>query len=193
MDEPVDSGESQPDFELGNFPSWYRYLLQSQPADNVNFLTAIKEALDEFQELRFYSSGSSAERLRAVFRVSTGELVNYSLSELSDGQRYLIGLYALLHFLIMKGRTVFIDEPDNFISLREIQPWLQAAEEAVEDHHGQLILISHHPEILNQWALRHGLRFFREDNGHVRTEKFRIDPKGSLQPSELIARGWENA
>jgi ATPase subunit of ABC transporter with duplicated ATPase domains len=193
MDEPVDSGQNQPDFELGNFPSWYRYLLQSQPAENVSFITAVKEALDEFQELRFYSSGSSAERLRAVFRVSTSERVNYSLSELSDGQRCLIGLYAILHFLIMKGHTVFIDEPDNFISLREIQPWLQAAEEAVEDHHGQLILISHHPEILNQWALRYGLRFFREDNGHVRTERFKTDPKGNLQPSELVARGWEDA
>jgi ATPase subunit of ABC transporter with duplicated ATPase domains len=193
MDEPVDRGQNQPDFELGNFPSWYRYLLQSQPAENVSFITAVKEALDEFQELRFYSSGSSAERLRAVFRVSTSERVNYSLSELSDGQRCLIGLYAILHFLIMKGHTVFIDEPDNFISLREIQPWLQAAEEAVEDHHGQLILISHHPEILNQWALRYGLRFFREDNGHVRTERFKTDPKGNLQPSELVARGWEDA
>ncbi len=194
MDTPADSGESQPDFELGNFPGWYRYLLQTHPAENVNFLTAVKEALDSFQELRFYSSGSgSAERLRAVFRAPTSELVNYSLAELSDGQRCLIGLYAILHFAIMRGHTVFIDEPDNFISLREIQPWLLAAEEAVEDHQGQLILISHHPEILNQWALRYELRFFREDNGHVRTEKFRADPNGGLQPSELIARGWEDA
>ena len=69
MDTPADSGESQPHFELGNFPGWYRYLLQTHPAENVNFLTAVKEALDRFQELRFYSSGSgSAERLRAVFR-----------------------------------------------------------------------------------------------------------------------------
>jgi ATPase subunit of ABC transporter with duplicated ATPase domains len=98
----------------------------------------------------------------------------------------------ILHFLIARGHTVFIDEPDNFIALREIQPWLLAAEEAVEDHDGQLILISHHPEILNQWASKHGLRFFREDNGHIRTEKFRADPKGDLQPSELIVRGWEN-
>ena len=194
MDEPADSGESQPDFELGNFPAWYRYLLQTHPAENVNFLTAVKEALDGFQELRFYSSGSgSAERLRAVFRAPTSELVNYSLAELSDGQRCLIGLYAILHFTIMKGHTVFIDDPDNFISLREIQPWLKAAEEAVEDHGGQLILISHHPEILNQWASRHGLRFFREDNGHVRTEKFKTDPNGDLQPSELVARGWDDA
>jgi ATPase subunit of ABC transporter with duplicated ATPase domains len=89
------------------------------------------------------------------------------------------------------SRTVLIDEPDNFISILEIQPWLQAAEEAVDDHDGQLILISHHPEILNQWATKRGLLFFREDNGHVRTEKFKADPKGDLQPSELIARDWE--
>ena len=194
MDTPADSGESQPHFELGNFPSWYRYLLQAHPAENVNFLTAVKEALDKFQELRFYWTGSgSAERLRAVFRAPTNELANYSLAELSDGQRCLIGLYAILHFSIMKGHTVFLDEPDNFISLREIQPWLKAAEEAVEDHKGQLILISHHPEILNQWASMHGLRFFREDNGHVRTEKFKTDPQGDLQPSDLIARGWDDA
>jgi predicted ATPase len=190
MDEPADSGESQPDFELGNFPSWYRYLLQTQPAENVGFLAALKESMDEFQELRFYSSGGSSERLRTVFRAPSGELVSYSISELSDGQRRLIGLYAILHFLIKRGCTVFIDEPDNFISLREIQPWLLAAEEAVEDRNGQLILVSHHPEILNRWASRYGLRFFRENNGHVRTEKFKFEPKG-LEPSEVVARGWE--
>jgi predicted ATPase len=193
MSESADSGESQPDYELENLAAWYRYLLQTQPAENVRFLSAMKEALDGFQELRFYSSGGGVEQLRSAFTVSANKRVNYSLSELSDGQRYLLALYMVLHFLIAKGHTVFVDEPDNFISLREIQPWLKAAEEAVEDHQGQLILISHHPEILNQWASRHGLRFFREDNGHVRTEKFKTDPKGDLQPSEVIARGWEDA
>ena len=104
----------------------------------------------------------------------------------------LIGLYMVLHFVIAKGQTVILDEPDNFISLREIQPWLLAAEEAVENSKGQLILISHHPEILNQWAQESGLRFFREENGHARTERFKTDPDGLLQPSELVARGWEN-
>ncbi len=63
--------------------------------------------------------------------------------------------------------------------------------EAVEEHNGQLILISHHPETLNQWARDYGLRFSREENGHVRTEKFRADKEGNLQAAELIARGWE--
>ena len=97
----------------------------------------------------------------------------------------------ILNFLMNRGDTVFLDEPDNFISLREIQPWLLAAEEAVEDHSGQLILISHHPETLNQWARDYGLRFFREENGHARTERFHPEHDGKLQAAELIARGWE--
>jgi predicted ATPase len=193
MSEQSDSGEQNPDFEMENLASWYRYLLKAHPAENVRFLTSMRSALDGFRELRFYSSGGELEELRAVFEMSASKSVNYSLSELSDGQRYLIALYMTLHFLITKGRTVFIDEPDNFIALREIQPWLKAAEEAVEDYQGQLILISHHPEILNQWASSHGLRFFRENNGHARTEKFKSDPRGELMPSEIIARGWEDA
>jgi ATPase subunit of ABC transporter with duplicated ATPase domains len=96
----------------------------------------------------------------------------------------------ILEFLIVRGDTVFIDEPDNFISLREIQPWLLAAEEAIEQHNGQLILISHHPETLDHWAKEYGLRLSRELNGQVRAMKF-SSAGDNLQPSELIARGWE--
>lgn len=191
MDESADKEEHQPDYELGNLAGWYRYLLQAYPDENLSFLKSMKQSLSGFQALRFSSDEDGVKKLRADFMAPTKKRVNYSLSELSDGQRYLLALYMILHFLIAKKHTVFIDEPDNFISLREIQPWLLAAEAAVEDHNAQLILISHHPEILNQWASKHGLNFFREDNGHVRTEKFRPDPGGNLQPSELIARGWE--
>ena len=75
--------------------------------------------------------------MRAEFTSPKKKSVNYSISELSEGQRCLISLYMILHFRIERGDTVFIDEPDNFIALREIQPWLLAAEEAVDDHNGQ--------------------------------------------------------
>jgi predicted ATPase len=192
MDEQADSEESRPDPEFGNLAGWYRHLVTAHPDKNLKFLESMKEVLDGFQALRFSSGEDGVKKLRADFLAPTKKRVNYSLSELSEGQRCLLALYMILHFLIADGRTVFIDEPDNFVALREIQPWLLAAEESLQDHNGQLILISHHPEILNQWASKYGLRFFREDNGHVRTEKFKVDPKGNLQPSELIARGWED-
>jgi predicted ATPase len=191
MDEVADSEEREPDFELNNLAGWYRYLLQTYPEENVNFLASLRECMDGFQALKFSSEEDGIRRLRAEFQVFAKKRVSYSIAELSEGQRCLIVLYMILNFLMNRGDTVFLDEPDNFISLREIQPWLLAAEEAVEDHNGQLILISHHPEILNRWARDYGLRFFREENGHVRIERFKPDQDGKLQAAELIARGWE--
>jgi predicted ATPase len=192
MDELADSEESEPDFKLGNLASWYRYCLQTYPEENVAFLASLKDCMDGFQALRFSNEDDGVRKLRVEFLApKEKKRISYSISELSDGQRFLIALYMILHFTINRGDTVFLDEPDNFISLREIQPWLLAAEEGVEDHRGQLILISHHPEILNHWAREYGLRFFREENGHVRSEKFKADDDGTLPPAELIARGWE--
>lgn len=192
MDEKADREELRPDYEFQNLAGWYRHLVAAHPDRNLKFLKSVEAVLEGFQTLRFSSDEDGVRRLRADFIAPTRKRVNFSLSELSDGQRCLLALYMILHFLIERGHTVFIDEPDNFIALREIQPWLLASESALEDHDAQLILISHHPEILNQWASKYGLRFFREDNGHVRTEKFKTDPNGNLQPSELIARGWED-
>ncbi|HUY14033.1 MAG TPA: AAA family ATPase [Terriglobia bacterium] len=192
MDESADREEREPDDELENLAGWYRHLVQAYPDENVRFITSMKEALNGFYNLKFSSDEDDTRKLRASFIGPGKQSVNYAISELSDGQRCLLALYMILHFLIARGHTVLIDEPDNFVALREIQPWLLAAEEALEDHNGQLILISHHPELLNKWASEHGLRFFREENGHVRTEKFKADPNGNLQPSELIARGWDD-
>jgi predicted ATPase len=191
MDESAEREESEPDFELENLAGWYRHLIQAFPDENVTFLSSLRETLNGFQALRFSSDEDGIRRLRADFTGEKSGKVTYSIAELSEGQRCLVALYMILHFVLSKGHPVFIDEPDNFIALREIQPWLLSAEAAVDDNSGQLILISHHPEILNQWASQYGLRFFREGNGQVRTERFRPDPKGDLQPSELIARGWE--
>jgi len=192
MEESADREESEPQADLQNLAGWYRHLVQADPEGNVRFLNSIKEALPGFQTLRFSSDEDGKRRLRADFAGPRKEKMNFAISELSDGQRCLLPLYMFLHFLIARGNTVFIDEPDNYVALREIQPWLLAAEEAVEDNEGQLILISHHPELLNHWAPNHGLRFFREDNGHVRTKKFKTGADGDIEPSELIARGWED-
>ena len=191
MEESADREERDPGYDLQNLAGWYRHLVQAHPQQNVRFLASIKEAIAGLQALRFVSEEGGARRLRFDFVGPRKVVVNYAISELSDGQRCLVALYMILHFLIARSHTVFIDEPDNFIALREIQPWLLAAEEAIEDHSGQLILISHHPELLDQWASRRGLRFFREKNGQVRTEEFAPKRGGNLQPSELIARGWE--
>jgi predicted ATPase len=180
-----------PNVDLSNIASWYRHLVQADPKQNAALLESLRASLDGFSFLQLEPAGENVRLLVAEFAQGGGKTSKFSFNELSDGQRCLICLYMILHFALAKGSTVILDEPDNFVSLREIQPWLMAVADTVEEGQGQILLISHHPEVLNQWAPRNGVQFVREGIGPVRVEEFRGDPDNVLPPSELIARGWE--
>lgn len=189
---PRTEGEDlAPNINLSNLAAWYRHLVQADPKQNAALLRSLGSALDGFSFLELAPVGENARVLLAEFTASSGPSRKFGFGELSDGQRCLICLYVILHFLLAKGNTIILDEPDNFVSLREIQPWLQEVTDTVDEGHGQILLISHHPEILNQWAPTCGVNFIRDDAGPVRVEEFHGDPASSLTPAEIVARGWE--
>jgi len=176
-----------PKVDLSNFAARYRNLSQAEPEHDAALFDSLRACWDGFGFLQLQSAGENVRLLTADFGGST----RLYFGELSDRQRCLTCLYAILHFVLAKGYTVILDEPDNFVSLREIQPWLMAVTDTVEEAKGQILIISHHPEILNQWAPDVGVRFVREGVGPVRVVGFRGDPASPLTPSELVARGWE--
>jgi predicted ATPase len=186
----AESEDLLPNADLSNIACWYRHLVQVHPGENAALLSDLREVLEDFNFLSLEPAGENVRLLSAEFR-QNGQPTKFRFDELSHGQRCLICLYAILHFVVAKGGTVIIDEPENFISLREIQPWLMAADDMADDHKGQVILISHHPELINQWAPSHGVQFVRDGVGPVRVERFRGDPESPLSASELVARGWE--
>jgi len=186
----AEAEDPAPKFDLSNFAAWYRHLTQQYPRETQALLKSLQSALDGFEYLRLDNVGQNVRLLVAEFSKS-GSPVNFGFDQLSDGQRTLICLYTILHFVIAKGGTVVLDEPDNFISLREIQPWLMALDDAIEDHGGQVLIISHHPELINQWAPNYGVRFVRDGMNGAHVVRFHGDPDSLLAPGELIARGWE--
>jgi len=181
----------EPSLDLSNFAEWYRHLLQNFQRENSAFLDSLRSALDGFMYLNLETIGENVRTLVAEFGGQGGTSAKFGFNELSDGQRCLICLYAILHFVVMRGFTVVLDEPENFVSLREIQPWLTAMADAVDEGKGQVLLISHHPEVLNQWAPDFGVQFIREGVGPVRVRGFQGPSTSSLTPAELVARGWE--
>ena len=186
----ADAETLAPDVRLKNFAAWYRHLLQANPKDNAALLETLRASIEvEFLGLEPY--GENVRLLFAELAQGDSPSIKIYFNELSDGQRCLICLYTILHFVLAKGSTVILDEPDNFLSLREIQPWLMRAADMVEEGHGQIVIISHHPEMINQWAPGCGIQFVRAAIGPVRVEGFRGDPKSHLSPAELVARGWE--
>ena len=132
-----------------NFASWYQGRLQEDPRRIFEALDQLRDVLPGFVDLRLVQKGSDYRELQAEF-FSGGERKNsiYRFDQLSDGQRALIVLYFLL-FADDAGRTLFLDEPDNYITLPELQPWLAELEDGCGDNLPQTILISHHPEAID--------------------------------------------
>jgi hypothetical protein len=63
----------------------------------------------------------------------------------------------------------------------------------VDERTAQVILVSHHPELLDQLADQGGVLFDRPDGRETRVLPFEPPEDSGLKASEIIARGWELA
>jgi ATPase subunit of ABC transporter with duplicated ATPase domains len=187
-----------------NFPAWYQTVAQSDQKLASDLRSRLTTALPGFVSLNLPRTGNGATMLVPKFegtyeRASgqagpVGYEISYRFDELSDGQRSLIVLYALLCFALKGGHTLCLDQPDEYVSIEEIQPWLMTAlDELDAGAAGQLLLISHHPELINVLAPEHGLWFERPTGAGTRVRPFAALPNSPLQPAEQIAWGENNA
>ena len=111
-----------------DFASWYRYVSDEYQGNLLKLIEVLKEALPGFDSFSLRQAGLS-KLLTATFNTS-GKSCEYNFHELSDGQRALIVLYTIVLGLRGQGYSLFLDEPDNWLSLREIQPWLRVLHDA---------------------------------------------------------------
>ncbi len=184
----------EPAKDMGNFADWYRHLrLESGSAIFDEAMPSLREAIPGLEALDAKEAGLDVRVLQATLRTPSGATVDLPFSDLSEGQRVLIALYVLLYCAVNKDRTLLIDEPDNFIALAEIQPWLIKLLDRVDESGGQVILVSHHPELLDQLACQGGVLLDRPNGGETLVRLFEPPEDSGLKPSEIIARGWELA
>ena len=198
MTSQVGKVEPRPANDLSNFASYYLYLLQQKQGRMFEMIPHLREAIPDFDSFAIEEDFEAARRnLRIVCKPPSGKngasgALKYGFEEMSDGQRALIVLYTLLFCTLDSNATLIIDEPENYVALRELQPWLMLLQERLEEYGGQVILISHHPEFINALAPSHTTIFERENAGPVRVKAFDSSASESLSPAEIMARGWEN-
>lgn len=168
---------------MSNFASWYRWLAQDQ-----EYAEALRDSLKYvWEDIRFLAleDAGLAKIMSIKFEGLPDPLM---FDKLSDGERMLVCLYALHTALDLdKMDTVLIDEPDNFVSLRELQPWLLEIAGDTDDEH-QVLLITHSGELLNAGVGRKVL--LTRENHHAATQIGQMSYAGDLTPSEALARGW---
>lgn len=185
-----------------NFADWYRHTHQERP-DLTDALT--KDLIDVlgagFHGIRLEQVGHDARSFTIVFSdqedASPRDGYKLRLDEISDGQRALIVLYAMITLVRDQGYSLFIDEPENYVALREIQPWLMCLNDATGETFPQAVVSSHHPELIDYLGYEHGIMLQRETSGVITTGRPPATPGAGkeetvgLKLSELVARGWE--
>lgn len=169
-------------FDGSNFGGWYRWFASEQPHRLQAYFDALKGPLPGFVALVSRAVGDRYE-LRALFEAGHST-VEFSIDELSDGQRQLLILYLMLQRLDA-GSVVFLDEPDNFLSLREIQPWLAELDRVAEQTGAQIMLISHQAEAMDYLSSRSAFVFARRDGRGTTVSEL----NHATMPSEVVLYG----
>jgi len=187
---------SLPDWNLSNYAAWYSYLSQENQGNILKLTLELQNIIPGFDSFQNSKSGD-VRILSASFNHPSK--VTYQLDELSEGQKVLIALYTLIYCSSDEDFTLCIDEPENFLALPEIRPWWNKVMDSCIENQGQVILISHHPSLINYLAGNLGYWFERSNNQAVRvkpisqmTEMQTEDGKkeDGLSLSHLIELGW---
>jgi len=178
-----------PSLHMENLLSWYRFLSQEQ-----DFTDALRESLQDvwpdFKSFKLVDVGRNAKALQLRFDGPHGrDATTLFFDQISDGEKALVGLYMIRAALAVgAAQTVFIDEPNNYVGLPELQPWMLSLRELLDGEH-QAILISHHPEILDEAGEVAG-RYLWRDNHSSPTRIGPLKVPEGLRAGEAIARGW---
>jgi predicted ATPase len=168
--------------DLSNLTSWYRHLSQDQECTDL-LRESLKCVWADLKFLILEDAGMSVKTLKLRFNGT-----DLRFDQLSDGEKMLLGLYAV-HAALSLGKvsTVMIDEPDNFVSLQELQPWLLAMSELTDSAH-QVLLISHNAEIIDGNPSA-GFFFWRDSHSSP-TRVGPLEAPEGMAAGEALARGW---
>jgi predicted ATPase len=181
---------------MENFAAWYRYLTQENLAAVQELLAELPKSVPGLKTLNSILAGEGVRILKADFQAGDNSRKGTeSFVSLSDGQKMLIAIYALIIGNKNRNVSLFIDEPDNYISIDEIQPWLRLfIDDCGEgESFAQVALISHHPEVIDYSALGIPVWFERKPESPTRIrpiqeEGDKVPPACALSLSQIIAR-----
>lgn len=180
-------------FDGHNFSSWLLARQRYSPHTYQQIAQRAADVLKGFVGFEFLPEGEQFRlitRWRSTARSGgglNGATRSYDLGELSDGQRLILVLSALVEIAGQRELALILDEPDNYVALQEIQPLLLSL---MDLPRVQLIVVSHHPEVIDLMAKDYGYVLAREDDqGPVRVKRWQAPPGTMLPASELVARG----
>lgn len=172
--------------DAGNFAGFYRYLVQERPEAAAALQKDLQERLPGFRQMRLLQLGE-AKGLVVDFTPSAGTPHDLAFADLSDGQAVMVVLYALLHARAGQISLLCLDEPDNFLALGEIQPWLVKLSDLAAESDRQALIASHNPAVIDYLAAESVSVLSRPGGGPARVTTASPDVSKGVRLSDLVA------
>lgn len=175
-----------------NFFQYLRHVLGSQASSRAFVEMLRYTSLPNLTDFRFVELPDQSAIPYFDFEADGSFAGSFAPQALSDGQRALIILNTLLWHMQEHPGVLLIDEPENFLSVAEIQPLLFRMLDATEEQDSQFVLITHHPEFINSVGNDAFRWFERIDGGPTQVRMLPVRG-GGLPRSILVQRGWTDA
>lgn len=175
-----------PKHDLSDFVDWFRYLAQNM-GKIIKLSSELKHILEGFESFVLKSVGKGK-----ILQIKFAGFPALSFDEISDGQRALVALYTLIYCLDEnQDYTLCIDEPENYLALAEVDPWLHALYDKLQESPAdQGILISHHPKFINALAEDSAFWLSKSPTGSTRCQVLNQDNNSGISIADLVERGW---
>lgn len=137
---------------------WIRNSLAEFPSLYGQISDFLKERMPDFELLKFETTGKDEKELIFLFKDETKK-IELNFSQLSDGEKIYILTAVIVasiqnHHQIETPLLCLWDEPDNFISLLELNQFITACRKAFENsnNNSQLVFTTHNSQVINEFS-----------------------------------------
>ena len=182
MGATIESPDDALDVSGANFAAWFSQFRRRRRALQ-QIVAAAKTSVAGLTNLEVVRAG------RASVLVARFGAQSVDFDNLSDGQRCLIVLHAVLVLALEDCSLLLLDEPDAHITPEQILPLLRMLQSGMEQAHAQLIVASHHPYVIDLMAPDQPWEMRREGDGVI-AQPFALDRGSGISASRyLLLRG----
>lgn len=146
-----------------NFGAWFTGILGLAPRAYTHIDIFARQVMPDFQEIRNPIVGKDSRSLEVSF-VKDRTSITIPFEELSDGEKcFMICALVLAANEAYGPLFCFWDEPDNYLAIDEVGPFVIALRKAFQKE-GQFITTSHNSEAIRRFSPENSILLYRKSH-----------------------------
>lgn len=147
---------NKPDYYAGNICIWITHLFSNKPKSYQYIDEYLKPIFPDLEEV-----SNEDQELKFIFRIENQQKV-LKYSQLSYGERIFVLWSAILASVKLDQISLCVwDEPENYISLLEIQHYFNTLKQTFNDK-AQFVATTHNPETMRMFSSEDIFILFRK-------------------------------